>query len=239
MDTPDNDRYRGDVSDAVPAQPAVAPLPARDDPIRAKLIDAAAEVFAEKGYDGAGVAEIARRAGYTTGAIYGRFTGKAELLLAAIEARSDHELDRLFNEHRFEGKVTDILTTVGSHLVTDQRPANNALLLEAFVAARRDPEVRRLMQGALDLRGDRLAELVTEAQSTGAIDPALDTEAVVRFCHAVGFGFLLFRAVDLDLPAAGPWEDLIARLVDALDVSNRSDPPADTDHTTQGGAQQP
>ena len=189
------------------------------DPIRAKLIASAAQVFAEKGYDGAGVAEIARRAGYTTGAIYGRFSGKAELLLAAIEARSESELDVLFNEHRFEGKVTDILTTVGAHLVTDEMGPESALLLEAFVAARRDPEVRRLMQGLLDLRGDRLADLVTEAQATGAIDPALDREAVVRFCHAVGFGFLLFRAVDLTLPDARLWEDLIARLVDALDTN--------------------
>jgi AcrR family transcriptional regulator len=203
---------------------SIAPADGADQ-IRDKLVAAAAEVFAEKGYDGAGVAEIARRAGYTTGAIYGRFTGKAQLLLAAIEARSDSELDRLFNEHSFEGKVTDILTTVGSHLVTDEMGPESALLLEAFVAARRDPEVRTMMQAALDLRGDRLADLVTEAQATGAIDPALDTEAVVRFCHAVGFGFLLFRAVDLDLPAAGPWEDLIARLVDALDSnpSNTTD----------------
>ena len=203
------------------------------DPIREKLVASAAVVFAEKGYDGAGVAEIARRAGYTTGAIYGRFTGKAELLLAAIEARSENELDQLFNEHRFEGKVTDILTTVGSHLVTDQMGPESALLLEAFVAARRDPEVRRLMQELLDLRGDRLADLVAEAQATGAIDPALDAEAVVRFCHAVGFGFLLFRAVEIDLPAAGPWEDLIARLVDALDVDRP--PIADIQHQTPGG----
>lgn len=194
-----------------------------DDPIRAKLIAAAAEVFAEKGYDGAGVAEIARRAGYTTGAIYGRFTGKAELLLAAIEARSENELEVLFNEHRFEGRVTDILTTVGSHLVTDHMGDESALLLEAFVAARRDPEVRQLMQGVLDIRGDRLADLVAEAQATGAIDPALDAEAVVRFCHAVGFGFLLFRAVDLELPDPGPWEDLISRLVDALEANPSTD----------------
>lgn len=189
-----------------------------DDPIRQKLVEAAAEVFAEKGYDGAGVAEIARRAGYTTGAIYGRFTGKAELLQAAIEARSNSELDQLFNEHRFVGKVTDILTTVGSHLVSGDEDENGALLLEAFVAARRDPEVRRLMQGMLDLRGDRLADLVAEAQRTGAIDPALDAYSVVRFCHALGFGFLLLRAIEIDLPQAQPWEDLIARLVEALDV---------------------
>jgi AcrR family transcriptional regulator len=207
-----------------------------EDPIREKLIAAAAEVFAEKGYDRAGVAEIARRAGYTTGAIYGRFSGKAELLCAAIELHSDNELDTLFNEHQFQGRVTDILTTVGSHLVTDETTANNFLLLEAFVAARRDPEVRRLMQESLDLRGDRLADLVAEAQSTGAIDPRLDAEAVVRFCHAVGFGFLLFRAVDLTLPDAGPWEDLIARLVDALDVTALT---TTTDRTdTPGGTEQ-
>ena len=214
---------------------AMAPEVPGVDPIRAQLVAAAAEVFAEKGYDGAGVAEIARRAGYTTGAIYGRFSGKAELLLAAIGDRSETELDVLFNEHRFEGKVTDILTTVGAHLVTQKLERDGALLLEAFVAARRDPEVRRLMQSTLDLRGDRLSDLVAEAQATGAIDPALDAEAVVRFCHAVAFGFLLFRAVDLDLPDPGPWEDLIARLVDALDAR----PTADTDHLTPQGATQP
>lgn len=203
--------------------------PAHDD-VGEKLIAAAAEVFAEKGYDRAGVAEIARRAGYTTGAIYGRFTGKADLLLAAIDARSENELDVLFNEHRSDGKVTDILTTVGAHLVTDAPGPGGALLLEAFVAARRDPEVQRLMRDALDLRRDRLIDLITEAQATGAVDPALDREAVVRFCHALGFGFLLFRAVDLDLPAAGPWEHLIARLVDALDV--RSTVTTTTTNTT-------
>jgi AcrR family transcriptional regulator len=219
--------------------PEVAPAPqdaatdvaVDDDPIRQKLVEAAAEVFAEKGYDRAGVAEIARRAGYTTGAIYGRFTGKAELLLAAIQIHSRSELDLLFNEHRFEGKVTDILTTVGSHLVTDV-DENGHLLLEAFVASRRDPEVRLLMQASLDLRSDRLADLVAEAQTTGAIDPELDAEAVVRFCHAVGFGFLLLRSIDLKLPEPGPWEDLIARLVNALDVSAR---PATTTHPTPGG----
>ena len=212
------------MSDAAPLRD-----PEAADPIREKLISAAAEVFAEKGYDGAGVAEIARRAGYTTGAIYGRFTGKAELLVTAIEAHSDDELERLFNEHRFEGRITDILTTVGSHLVTDEPDRTNDLLLEAFVASRRDPEVRVRMQEALDLRSNSLAALVAEAQTTGAIDPVLDPEAVVRFCHAVGFGFMLFRAVDLPLPAAKPWEDLITRLVNALEA-----PSAPTDQPTKG-----
>src|ERR687898_3603861 len=110
--------------------PDVSAVSSDADPVREKLIAAAAEVFAEKGYEGAGVAEIARRAGYTTGAIYGRFSGKAELLLAAIEAHSHDEFEALFAEHRFEGRATDILTTVGSHLVTEEFDDGQALLLE-------------------------------------------------------------------------------------------------------------
>jgi AcrR family transcriptional regulator len=202
--------------------------PSNDDPTRARLIAAAAEVFAEKGYDRAGVQEIARRAGFTTGAIYGRFTGKAELLLAAIGDRSSDELEQLFAEHRFSGKgaiegvpkgsVTDILTTVGSHLVAEATGSDDALLLEAFVAARRDPEVATLLSGLLEERAAKLAELIGAAKATGAVDDDLDTESIVRFCHAVGFGFLMFRAVDLPLPAPQPWEALITRLVDALEA---------------------
>src|SRR5215510_947986 len=89
------------------------PVEGTDDPIRAKLIAAAAEVFAERGYDRAGVAEIARRAGVTTGAIYSRYAGKAELLAAAIERHTTDELDALFADHRFEGRATDVLAIAG------------------------------------------------------------------------------------------------------------------------------
>jgi len=56
-----------------------APATTRD-----RILAAAAEVFAERGYEGAAVSDIARRAGFTTGAIYGRFRDKAELLLEVV-----------------------------------------------------------------------------------------------------------------------------------------------------------
>lgn len=188
------------------------------DQTRARLVTAAAEVFAEKGYDRAGVQEIARRAGLTTGAIYGRFTGKAELLHAAIEDHTTDELDELFNQHRFDGQASAILRTVGSHLVTptSDDADEGALLLEAFVAARRNGDVRELLAAILEGRGALLAELVEVAKGDGTIDPALDTESVVTFCHAVGLGFLLFDAISQPLPDPAPWEQLITRLVAAL-----------------------
>jgi TetR/AcrR family transcriptional regulator, repressor for uid operon len=123
------------------------------DDTRDQLVAAAAEVFAEKGYERAGVAEIARRAGLTTGAIYSNFSGKAELLLEAIDLRAEDEFERLFNEHRFQGRATDILQTVGAHLVepgsTTDRPH---LLLEAVITARRDPELASKLAARIEAR---------------------------------------------------------------------------------------
>ena len=73
-----------DVTDLAPVRdPLLIDLAEIDDTTE-RLVTAAAQVFAERGYDGAGVQEIARRAGLTTGAIYSRFSGKAELLAEAI-----------------------------------------------------------------------------------------------------------------------------------------------------------
>jgi AcrR family transcriptional regulator len=184
------------------------------------LLAAAAEVFAEKGYDRAGVQEIAHRAGFTTGAIYGRFRGKADFLLAAIKAQSDDEFEELFSEkggpRLDQDKVTNILAKVGSHLVTEEFDNGKALLLEAFVAARRDPEVGGMLRHVVEERASQMAQLIEAAKRTGEVSPSLDTEAVVRFCHAVGLGFLLFGAIDLPRPKPEPWESLIGLLIHAV-----------------------
>ena len=52
---------------------------------RDALLDAARAVFLRSGYHGTTVEAIAREAGFTTGAIYSRFAGKADLFLALLE----------------------------------------------------------------------------------------------------------------------------------------------------------
>ncbi len=185
-----------------------------------RLVEAASAVFAERGYDGAKVAEIARRAGLTTGAIYSRFSGKAELLCAAIEASAPDEFDVLFAEHAFEGRAKDLLRTVGAHLVHRRAEPVQAMLLEAFVAARRDPEVARLLRAQFDERRRRLAELIDIGKANGFVDPRLDTWSIVHFSHAVGLGFLAYDAIGVDQPDPDAWDEIIARVVAALDPTD-------------------
>jgi TetR/AcrR family transcriptional repressor of uid operon len=185
------------------------------DDTRERLLDAAAEVFAERGYERAGVAEIARRAGLTTGAIYSRYTGKAGLLLDAIDLRTHDEIRRLLGGDRAAGRGTAVLEALGAHLVDPAPDAGQDLLFEAFVAARRDPQVAAMLRRRIEDQDARLAKLVEEGKADGSIDPALATDAVVQFSHAVGLGFLLYRTIERELPSQADWNAVITRVVAA------------------------
>ncbi|CAN5901624.1 hypothetical protein BH23ACT2_BH23ACT2_25370 [soil metagenome] len=204
-----------DLGDPVPAA-SVA-----DDPLGVRLLAAATAEFAARGYAGARVAEIARRAGVTTGAIYSRYRGKAELLAEAIDHATSGEFDRLFSDHRFEGRMEDILRIAGSHLVdrqsrTDHVPSpESGLLLESFAAARHEADVATLLRERMGDRHERLAQVVDAAKVSGGIDASLDTTALVTLCHALGLGFLLLDVAELPLPDRAAWGELIERLLAA------------------------
>src|SRR6478672_7094145 len=61
---------------------------------RSTLIDAAADVFAKRGFHAASLEEIAETADFTRGAIYKNFENKEELFFAVIERRIDAQLTR-------------------------------------------------------------------------------------------------------------------------------------------------
>jgi TetR/AcrR family acrAB operon transcriptional repressor len=54
---------------------------------RAKLVEAAAALIMEKGYERTSLEDVAMRAGMTRGAIYGNFRNKEDLFLAVVAAR--------------------------------------------------------------------------------------------------------------------------------------------------------
>src|ERR1700760_660480 len=59
---------------------------------RSRLLRAAADVFAARGYDGTRVADIAAAAGVSNSALYAHFGSKAGLLVAALRAHGGRVL---------------------------------------------------------------------------------------------------------------------------------------------------
>jgi len=207
----------------VSGQPASVE-PVADD-VGDRLVKAAAKVFAEKGYDGAGVQQIARAAGLTTGAIYSRYEGKAELLKAAIASECRDELDELFQTNlESPDPVSDIITTIGSHLVEPELRPGDGLLFEAFAASRRHPELRQIVADHVDERRDRFSQLVELAKLEGSVDAGLETETIVHFCHGVGLGMLMYDAISAPHPKAEPWEELLGRLIAAAGPNGPAEP---------------
>src|SRR5580704_12042912 len=78
----------------MPAPPTRPALRARYDRRRRSVVDAAAHVFAERGYHATTIATLLDATGMTTGALYHYVTGRDELLVAICDELMDPLLER-------------------------------------------------------------------------------------------------------------------------------------------------
>jgi AcrR family transcriptional regulator len=179
---------------------------------RDRLIDAATAVFGDQGYEGTRLQDVARAAGLTTGAVYSNFRNKGELLFEAIGARSASEIDALLQEIHGE-TLPGALRELGRRIVERQ---DRALLLDAVVAARREPDLADHLRERAEGRESWLAAVTREAQSAGVVDRGVDPDAVARLCTTIALGTLVVRALDLTPPDADGWGEVIDRLVNSL-----------------------
>jgi AcrR family transcriptional regulator len=180
---------------------------------RERLLRAAADVFAERGYDGTRVADIAAAAGVSNGALYAHFPSKADLLVDALRTHGRRLLADLFAADP-NRSITELLLAVG-RLLPRRREPRGYLIVEAMVAARRDQDVARPMRDYVGEWADWLSELVRLAQAGGELDPVLSPNALAHFCLLLSMGSAL---VPPDLHAVGDeeWAALLTRLAAAL-----------------------
>lgn len=180
---------------------------------RERLLRAAADVFAGRGYEGTRVADIAETAGLSNGALYAYFASKAELLVGALRVHGRRLLADLVAAEPSRS-ITDLLLVTGRSLRRRPEP-DRYLVIEGLVAARRDADVAALMRDYMRERADWLAGLVREAQERGELDPALPPDAVAHFCLSLAVGTALLSP-DLHDVDEQEWGAFLARLVGAL-----------------------
>src|SRR5919107_3767114 len=94
---------------------------------RRALLDAAREMFAEKGYHGAAAEEIVRRAGVTRGALYHHYEDKKDLFRAVVD--------------EMEGEIDEEIEA--AERAQPELPEAVMAGYRAFVDAVLDPEMRR------------------------------------------------------------------------------------------------
>ncbi len=169
-------------------------------------------MFARLGYEKASINDITAEADLSSGSIYAHFGSKAELFVATLRAHSGREIERLLGE----GDAIDVAGLIRARGATldRRRPDEGSLLVEAIVAARRDPRVAELLVDAFGQREQRFTELVRTAQDGGALDGSVAPEAAARLILVIALGSLLVAAMELPPVDHDGWSTLIENLVD-------------------------
>jgi AcrR family transcriptional regulator len=180
---------------------------------RDRLLHAAADAFAERGYDGARVADVAAAAGVTRGAMYAHFGSKADLFVCALRTHGRRVLAEMFTAGP-ERSITELLMVIGGG-PPRLREARGYLLVEALVAARRDTEMAAPMGRYVSERAVWLGNLMRAAQAGDEIDPALSPNALAHLCLLLGMGSALVTP-DLHAVGEGEWATLVSRLQSGL-----------------------
>lgn len=111
---------------------------------RERLLEAAAAVFAERGYDGASLDDVAAAAGLTKGAVYSGFSSKDELFFALVAERLDQRLQVVADAAGSQRSLRELFDDAEDDLATlftSQRDWQ-LLFIESWARAMRDPSRR-------------------------------------------------------------------------------------------------
>jgi AcrR family transcriptional regulator len=180
---------------------------------RRMLIEVAAEMFAERGYVETSMRDIANRASLTTGALYGHFRNKAELLAEAISTRIseafDHDRPASLDDRSMRASLKDFVMDFR------RRQDLRALLLQGAAAAKTDDETRVRLRDEQRLHLDRWFRDYEADRDLLGIDRSVDIEAFSLFTWSAEIGLGLLEVLGI-VPSPDGWADVYDRLVRGL-----------------------
>jgi AcrR family transcriptional regulator len=194
---------------AVPAATAPARITARRRATRDRLLAAASEVFAERGFHGASVEDICERAGFTRGAFYSNFSSKDDLVVELSTRQSEALVERVREASTRENAgAQDVLRDVFAAISGDGQSREQWFVLttEFTLHAIRDAAARRTWAAQQRRIREELVGVVDEAVARQGITLPMPTEIFVRAAMSLVHGSITQRLVEPRSLAAGELE---------------------------------
>jgi AcrR family transcriptional regulator len=214
--------------------------PEHEAAVRERIVRAALEVFGEKGYHGATIADVVRRSGLSVGAIYTYFAGKEELFLHSCDLLSSRGLDELGDRLGRADTTADRLAIAVAYYVESIDAFDGApgqvTLVRAWAEADVEPGVRDMLVRRRERLVGAAQLLLREGMARGELPPWLDVDGFARGFLALLDGLLLQRieAGESYRPA-----DSLRRadaVMAALLASQAANPPGGADRVPEAAA---
>ena len=195
---------------------------ARKAATRARLLEAAARVYARRGFAGATLDEVAGEAGFTKGAVYAHFGSKENLLLALLQ------------EH-LAGQIAEQLELFDRGRETWERPLAGSdswmarlreepkdpfrLFVELWSYAQRDEDLRKRLANGLDALRATFARFAADSSVDANIEaPAAVNEQFANALLGLSLGLGLLELADPDsvpVPLLGVVSSILIRALES------------------------
>jgi AcrR family transcriptional regulator len=206
---------------------------------RAELIATAARVFARRGYNGASVEEIAEDAGYSHGAVYSNFEGKADLFLAVFE---DYMAERVRELAETQAALPpDDPLEARARALADQwmdrlaRDRESVLLHMEFIAhGDRDPELARRFGTRSAAMREAVSRYISQYQEETGIESTMPADELALVLRALGIGLAVESLVSPEAVRHDLFGDFVELLVTVLRDGGSAEPPRRGKHGGSG-----
>jgi len=184
---------------------------------RQRLLQIAERGFGQKGYEATSMNEIAEAAAVGVGTLYHHFPDKRALLLALIDDWGDRELERdrgaaFFERYLGADPRAAVKADLSARAEQLRRGGNFQLVLMQL--AERDHDVRARLDRILQVRRERLRELVALGQARGVfragVDPLAAAFLIQNAINVTAMEICVHRHKELTV------EVLIAELTDMI-----------------------
>lgn len=175
---------------------------AHEQQVRDRIIRAAVDVFAEKGFHKATIADVVQRSGLSVGAIYTHFSGKDALFLHSCDIISGQGLDQLAVRLAPLSTTADRLSAALAYYVETIDEFEGAVgqvgLVRAWAEASDEPGVRSMLVRRREQLVGAALMLLHEGVARGELPSWLDVEGFARGYLGLLDGLLLQRVEDGD-----------------------------------------
>jgi AcrR family transcriptional regulator len=163
---------------------------------RRLVLDAAEIVFADNGYHGASLAQVAAHAGFTKGAVYSTFDSKADLFLALLGRRAADRQAAIRATLEETSSAEDLLAATAAALsrfgdaVAGER-SFWAALIEFMIVVGRDRDLQARYAAHHDASREAVANSVQEWADRSGATLTVEPRELATAVMALNFGLTL------------------------------------------------
>ncbi len=156
--------------------------PQREEATRRRILEAARQVFIQKGFNRASIDDVVAASGMSVGAIYGYFPNKDELIRAAIDASNREQTTAIAAEMQAASGAAERMERgiAGWWASTFDVPGGPAFLAEAWGEASRRPAIRELMAVRYERAVTVSSMFLQQSIASGELPPGLDVDRAAR-----------------------------------------------------------